>query len=962
MKLIDRFRKRFPYFFDEALYTELATLLNFAGSPFLDRHSPKHLFALLVHLSKTHITLSHQLSFNPHVRNIVLKFLPTHLTFSFANKRVLGCFIGATMKSEHETLSCDDLQFFIQKSFPNYQFVPRMSYVHLTPQPLAKMIYFEIEKKSGGLFSLHERQQIKHLLTEKLEEDLPHLVRPVVVPRNQEEVYKNILFLSQEIRSAEDLPHVMISLEQQKGKELVFLVTLVHASSRRSTNLESLFSKENPQVKFVSESQYPVLFLKTGHPVTADIFRLHILDNSSLPRIQGAVHFYEARRYISDLLHRVLGEFRDCNGGLILKVDEQLAWLKSHFHALSQKDWNLIETFFYSIVPLEKQATLPSLDLQHLFSIFLKGLDFQSTCSSDYYFQKDSQGNRTFLSVRIPISPFLQTMKASFEELMFQTRVPIVWSMLEVKGNLSLTLLIESSLTPEVDAYLAKLKDIINQWLLQVAGQRVCRIALAYRAFSLDPRLGSDEQSSNLLRMLFEGLTRFNSKGEIEEAIAESILISEDGCRYLFKLRLSCWNDGQPLTAHDFAYAWRNVLSPDFPHSFAYFLYPIQNAQAVKEGKLPMDQLGVHVLDDSSIEVILEHPVPYFLELLSHPISFPIHREVDKKFPQWTSEVSASYPCNGPFQLMTNHSNYGYQLVKNPLYWDTSSVPIDQVIFLCLKPHEAQILFEQGLIDWLGDPFGTWAESLCFEGNKEWYTLAEQSAFWCLFNTEKFPFSAPKFRKALSLAANPELLYSSLFPQAEFTASPLPKELSQVASSKQNYDPAQAVYLLNEFLEETGIKKEDFPPLTILYADRAMDKSIATKLTLEWSRILGLSFKIEEEPWNLLYPRYKRGDFELGIIRWISRFHDATYSLNAFRYTSGVVNFPKWEHREYQNCLDQADLCQDGKKRKEWLKKAEYLLIQELPILSLFHFPYQGLKKQGVDPLFLNRCGFVLNQ
>ncbi len=961
-QLLENWRCRFPHLFDEEVYNKVAIFFNFSSRASLDRHTPLHLFRLLMRINHFHNLLLHNFSLNPHIRHILIKFLPTHLIFPFSSKAVLGCLIGLTLRNHQEGLTTEDLQYLIDKNCPDYQLVPGMIYYHPMPHDSIRLIYFEIEKKSGGFFTIPEQGIIYKAFIKRLQEDLPRFVRSVFVPRNQEEVYKNILLLSQEIKSTEDLPHVMISLDQQKNEELVFLITLVYASSRKPISLDSLFARASPTIKFISESYYPVTFLENRQPVMAYLFRLHITQQSRMAA-DSALHFYEARRQISDLLQRILGEFRDYNGGLILKLDEQLSRLKEHFANTLEKDPAIIDTFFYSLTPLEKQATLDFPTLCHMLSHFLKAQDFRPSHLSQYYFVTEIQENKVFATILLPASSFQQTVRVSFEELILNTTLHITWSILEIRGSLSIILLIESSLETEVETYLEALRNILERWAQQVAGQRVSRIALLRHAPSLDPRLGSDEQSSNLLRMLFEGLTRFNHKGKIEEGIAESILVLNEGYTYIFKLRQSTWNDGALLTAHDFAYAWKKILSPHFSISFAYFFYPIKNAQAIKEGRISMEHLGIQVIDDYTFKVILEYPAPYFLELISHPLFSPIHRIIDQKSPYWTTNVGASYPCNGPFQLMTSHPNYGYQLIKNPLYWDASNAPLDQMIFLCVNPYEAQQLFQRGEIDWLGDPF-VGIDLLSSENNLkgEMYQLTGKSTLWCLLNTQKFPFQHYKFRQALGLATDSMSLFRSIYPLAEFNSSPLPLHLSQSNSSALGYDLTRARVIFEEFLEDLQLSKEKFPPLTILHSTRKMHKDIALVLADHWTQTFGISCKAEEEPWGSLYQKYKTGDFNIGILRWISRFNDPAYTLNAFRYSSKVVNFPKWEDPLYQYFMTKADETKDPFKRKIWLKKAEHHLQTELPIIPLFHVPYQCLKRQGVDPTFLTRCGFLIDQ
>ena len=121
---------------------------------------------------------------------------------------------------------------------------------------------------------------------------------------------------------------------------------------------------------------------------------------------------------------------------------------------------------------------------------------------------------------------------------------------------------------------------------------------------TLDPRKGADVVASTVHFMLYEGLTRMTPKSTHEPAVAEKIDISLDQLTYTFHLRNSYWSDGSPVTANDFAYAWRTMLEPSFPCPNANLLYPIKNSELVKQGKLSVNELGIHVIDDKTLEIV----------------------------------------------------------------------------------------------------------------------------------------------------------------------------------------------------------------------------------------------------------------------------------------------------------------------------------------------------------------------
>ena len=196
-----------------------------------------------------------------------------------------------------------------------------------------------------------------------------------------------------------------------------------------------------------------------------------------------------------------------------------------------------------------------------------------------------------------------------------------------------------------------KLKETTQKfyhtWLEKKEVKQVLKLGCVSDFISLDPRIGSQEEPSHLLKMLFEGLTRIGPDGTPQNALARKIEVSESELRYRFYLRKSRWSNGMPLTAHDFAHAWRmSSVSP-----LSYLFYPIKNALAVKECLLPQTALGIRAVDTLTLEVELEHPTPYFLELCAHSSFSPVCRIIDLENPSWPSAKGKGYVCNGPFKF-----------------------------------------------------------------------------------------------------------------------------------------------------------------------------------------------------------------------------------------------------------------------------------------------------------------------
>ena len=149
--------------------------------------------------------------------------------------------------------------------------------------------------------------------------------------------------------------------------------------------------------------------------------------------------------------------------------------------------------------------------------------------------------------------------------------------------------------------------------------------------------------------------------------MAESWTISEDGKVYTFKIRKDArWSDGRTLTANDFVESWKRTLSPETAASYNYQLFYVKNAQAFAEGQITdFSQVGVKALDDHTLEVTLENPTPFFLDLCATPPLQPVPVErIQQIGDEWVKP--GKIVGNGAYVLEDWRINDRIRLRKNP--------------------------------------------------------------------------------------------------------------------------------------------------------------------------------------------------------------------------------------------------------------------------------------------------------
>src|SRR5690625_2204495 len=285
-------------------------------------------------------------------------------------------------------------------------------------------------------------------------------------------------------------------------------------------------------------------------------------------------------------------------------------------------------------------------------------------------------------------------------------------------------------------------------------GEKVLYLNNGVEPTSLDPSIGFDEVSWDPLNNLMEGLTRLSVDHTAQPGVAEDWEISDDGLTYTFQLREDAnWSNGDPVTAEDFEYAWKYMLDPETASEAAFLAYFIEGGEAYNSGEGPSDEVAVSALDEKTLEVVLNAPTGFFLDLLTNPAFFPIHHQVAEENPDWHTEAD-SFVANGPFMLESWEHDKEMVFAKNDHYWDASAVNLDKIHFAMVNDSNTQYqMFESGVLDTASIPPELSDELI--DGDNVFIGDYGGLEFY-RFNVTKEPFQNKKIRNAFSYAINRE--------------------------------------------------------------------------------------------------------------------------------------------------------------------------------------------------------------
>ncbi|MBM3207574.1 MAG: peptide ABC transporter substrate-binding protein [Chlamydiae bacterium] len=468
-------------------------------------------------------------------------------------------------------------------------------------------------------------------------------------------------------------------------------------------------------------------------------------------------------------------------------------------------------------------------------------------------------------------------------------------------------------------------------------------LSISADVMSLDPRYGADGTSSQVIKMLFEGLMYNDSDGKVSPAIAESFEVSPDKKSYLFTLRECQWSNGIDVTAYDFEYAWKSVVDLNNKQASmaAHNFFILKNVLKYRSQECDLDQIGVRALDARTLKVELENPIPYFLEALTNTWFFPVCKMVDQNAKIWNKEIGKGFVCNGPFQPVEHKLDYKIVMEKNPLFWDACNVQLSKINIFIIKDAMTRFcLFEKGRIDWLGKPLSGLPLDACAILRKEKKINLSPSlgVYWYFFNTERFPFTNKNMRKAFAFAVNrTEITEFMLQSDEEPADSILP--LAYGVNQKKYFDEnslSKAREYFDIGLIELGIKKENLPELTISYNTDEIHQNVAQIIQQQIYEVLGVKLKLRHVDWRIHYANLIQGDFCIGGMMWHSWIRDPIYILQTFKDHDDGINMARWYNEKFKQLLWLSDKEVNLSKRKKLLSEALDVLMEEMPVIPIY--------------------------
>ncbi len=486
---------------------------------------------------------------------------------------------------------------------------------------------------------------------------------------------------------------------------------------------------------------------------------------------------------------------------------------------------------------------------------------------------------------------------------------------------------------------------------------------------TMDSAMATDGLSFDMFFQTMEGLYTLDKDDKAIPAVAKGDpKITNDGKKWTIKLRDDAkWSNGDPVTAHDFVFAWRKVVDPDTASEYAYILYDIKNAEEINSGDKKPEELGVKAVDDHTLEFELTKSLPYYKELLSFGTFMPQNEKFVKKQGDKYGTTVKTTLYNGPFKMTEWKTDDKVTLEKNDDYWDKDKVILNKVNYKVVKEASTAVnLYETNKLDIVDLP----AEQVKkYKDDKAFNTELDTVTYYFKLNEDTVPeFKNEDFRLAFAKAIDKEAyvknnLNNGSIPTDNFVPKDFVKDSKgkeyqdgvkntnqyNVKEAKEHYEKAKKALGKDKFTIELMTYDKDTAKRDAEYFKEQLEKNLD-----------GVTIKIKQQPFKQKLDLVSKGEYEMSLENWIPDYPDPMTFLELY-VTDGSHNNTGWSNKEYDSIIKAADssLASDPDKRLSELQRAEGMLLNEAGIVPLYQVGVAQLQKPNVKNVVNHQFGGV---
>lgn len=464
---------------------------------------------------------------------------------------------------------------------------------------------------------------------------------------------------------------------------------------------------------------------------------------------------------------------------------------------------------------------------------------------------------------------------------------------------------------------------------------------------TIDPSLNSQTYGFIYINHAFEGLLSKDTENNIIPGVAESFELLKDNVTYIFHLRTNAkWSDGKTVTANDFVYAYRRAVDYKTASELSYLMDIIKNAKDINKGNMEVESLGVKALDNYTLEITLEAPTLYFPNLVSSGgIYMPVRRDIIERYGDKWSYNPETYICNGAYIMTLRTPDEKIVFEINTNYWNMQKQKAKKITFLLMADEYTAL---NGVR--IGDiDFSITAPPIAEIKNliKENYLAINNiiGTYYLDVNTKDEILKDKKIRKALSLAIDRDYIVSNIgygklisanafVPPVVEGVNKTFREESEDYTNKKSY--AENVELAQNLMSEAGYRGGNGFPIIEIRVAPGFYSTVMEAIQQMWKENLGIDIIIRQEDSKISLEARKAGTYQLVRASWTGDYNDPLTMLEIMK-SDNDINYTGFSNKEYDDLIDYAKTATNASQRMEALHKAEYIIIDEVPIIPFIY-------------------------
>lgn len=496
-------------------------------------------------------------------------------------------------------------------------------------------------------------------------------------------------------------------------------------------------------------------------------------------------------------------------------------------------------------------------------------------------------------------------------------------------------------------------------------GKKIITVGIGEEGKGFDPAIAEDSVSNNILNHMFEGMFVLNGS-TLENAMCESYEISDDQLTYTFKIRDNAvWSDDSAVTAADFVNGIRRSLNPEMQGLYANFIYEyVAGALDVYEGRAEFDSVGVKAIDEKTLEIKLIEPCPYFLQLMTNGVYFPVKESVANGADSKWAKDPAVCLANGAFKLVEYVPNSKVVFEKNDNYFRADEVKLDGLEYRFMPDMQAQVAaYKTGEINVAQNVPSDIAAQ--YADQPDYMYIQSVINYYVVLRDGTEAVSNPDVRKAMAMAINRSELAEILGGGERPLYGLVPYGLQNPSTGKDFREEGgdlfkEDVVAAQKLLADAGYPNgEGFPTLSYIYNENQRHSDTAQAIQAMWEQNLGIKIELKSQEFKVLLDDRNAGNFQLARHAMSADYADP-YAYLGMYIGGGVQNESKFVSERYDELMAQSSVEADPAKRFELMHEAEKVLIEEeMRMIPLYTYGSPILVNEGITGIESNPAAHI---